>query len=83
MKFGFLLGKRGTKGRGGGVAFLPDQRRRFVILPQTQWTEWDWRKSLPSICSSEGDHNLLDCGATVMLLGSALTGPGLVRRYLR
>ena len=31
----------------------------------------------------EGDHNLLDSGATMMLLGSALTGLGLVRRYLK
>jgi hypothetical protein len=52
------------------------------LAPDPPWTEWDWRKSLPSICSREGDHNLLDSVATVMLLGSALTGPGLVRRYL-
>jgi hypothetical protein len=31
----------------------------------------------------EGDHNLLDSSATVMLLGSALTGLGLVRHYLK
>ena len=31
----------------------------------------------------EGDHNLLDSSATVMLFGSALTGLGLVRHYLK
>ena len=29
------------------------------------------------------DHHVPDSGATVMLLGSALTGVGLVRRYLK
>jgi hypothetical protein len=38
---------------------------------------------ISSLDKCEGDHNLLDSGATVMLLGGALTGLGLVRHYLK
>ena len=39
--------------------------------------------SAVDLCKNEGDHIVPDTGATAMLLGSTLTGLGLVRRYLK
>jgi hypothetical protein len=39
--------------------------------------------SAVDLCKYEGDHIAPDTGATALLLGSTLTGLGLVRRYLK
>ena len=45
------------------------------LAPDPQWTELGLAEiSSLDLFKCEGDHNLLDSGATVMLLGSALAG---------
>ena len=77
-------GKGGTKGSGGGVAFFQIDGDGFVTFP-ANGSGPNGKGGISSIdlFKCEGDHNVPDTGATAMLLGSALTGLGLVRRYLK
>ena len=77
-------GKGGTKGSGGGVAFFQISGDGFVTFPQSgSGPNGFGGISSLDLFKCEGDHNVPDSGATVMLLGSALTGLGLARRYLK
>ena len=77
-------GKGGTKGSGGGVAFFQITGDGFVTFPQNgSGPNGKGGISSLDLFKCEGDHNVPDSGATVMLLGSALTGLGLARRYLK
>ena len=77
-------GKGGTKGAGGEVAFIQISGNGFVTFPATG-SGPNGKGGISSIdlFKCEGDHDVPDRGATVMLLGSALTGLGLVQRYLK
>jgi hypothetical protein len=77
-------GKGGTKGSGGGVAFFQISGDGSVTFPQNgSGPNGKGGISSLDLFKCEGDHNVPDSGATVMLLGSALTGLGLARRYLK
>jgi hypothetical protein len=75
------VGKGGTKGSGGGIAFFQITNDSDTF-PQTG--------SGPNGFGGISSVDLFKCvtgvpdnGATVMLLGGALAGLGLVRRYLK
>ena len=77
-------GKGGTKGSGGGVAFFQISGDGSVTFPQSgSGPNGFGGISSVDLFKCEGDHNVPDTGATAMLLGSALTSLGLVRRYLK
>jgi hypothetical protein len=77
-------GNGGTKGSGGGVAFFQIEGDGSVTFPQNgSGPNGKGGISSVDLFKCEGDHNVPDTGATAMLLGSALTGLGLVRRYLK
>jgi protein with PEP-CTERM/exosortase system signal len=77
-------GKGGTKGSGGGVAFFQISGDGFVTFPANgSGPNGKGGISSLDLFKCEEDHNVPDSGATVMLLGSALTGLGLARRYLK
>jgi VPDSG-CTERM motif len=77
------VGKGGTKGSGGGIAFFQISGSGSVTFPQSG----SGPNGFGGISSLDlfkcEDHNVPDTGATAMLLGSALTGLGLARRYLK
>jgi hypothetical protein len=77
-------GNGGTKGSGGGVAFFQIEGDGFVTFPQNGSgpNGYGGISSIDLFKCNE-DHTVPDTGATAMLLGSALTGLGLVRRYLK
>ena len=76
-------GKGGTKGSGGGVAFFQISGDGSVTFPQNG-SGPNGKGGISSLdlfkCE---EHNVPDSGATLMLLGGALTGLGLVRRYIK
>jgi hypothetical protein len=77
-------GKGGTKGSGGGVAFFQITGDGFVTFPQNGGGP-NGRGGISSLdlFKCQEDHNVPDSGATLMLLGGALTSLGVARRYLK
>jgi len=77
------VGEGGTKGSGGGIAFFQISGDGSVTFPQ----DGSGPNGFGGISSLDlfkcENHNVPDSGATLMLLGGALTGLGLVRRYLK
>jgi hypothetical protein len=79
-----FVGKRSIKGSGGAVAFSQISGNGLPFCPRPAVDRMGLAEIFsPDLFKCEGDHDLLDSGATVMLLGSALTGLGLVRHYLK
>lgn len=76
-------GHGGTKGSGGGVAFFTITNDSDTFPQSGSGPNGFGGISSVDLFACEGDHNVPDGGTTVMLLGGALTGLGLMRRYIK
>jgi hypothetical protein len=75
-------GKGGTKGSGGGVAFFQISGDGFVTFP-AKGSGPNGKGGISSLDLFKCVEQVPDSGATLMLLGGALTGLGLIGRYIK
>jgi len=75
-------GKGGTRGSGGGVAFFQIVNNSDTFPQNGSGLNGFGGISRVDLFKA-GGTTVPDSGATVMLLGSALTGPSLARRYFK
>ncbi len=80
----FGAGKGGTKGSGGGVAFYSISGDGTFSFPNNgSGPNGKGGFSSLDLFQCEHNNNVPDGGTTAMLLGSALTGLGIVRRFVK
>ncbi len=76
------VGPGGTKGSGGGIVFFTITNDSDTFPQSGSGPNGFGGISSIDLFACENNH-VPDGGATVMLLGSALTGLGLMRRYIK